>query len=67
MFRSSRKIQSHYKADHRKIPNNANSNQWTDSLPDFVVNYNSSYHRNIKNNPERLEIFDEGEVARWEL
>ena len=41
-----------------------NSNRWIDSLPDFVANYNSSYHRSIKNIPERLEIFDEVELIR---
>ena len=41
-----------------------NSNRWIDHLDDFVVNYNSSYHRSIKQIPERLEIFDEVDLIR---
>ena len=40
------------------------SNRWVDNLQDFVHNYNSSYHSNIKKIPERLEIFDEVDLIR---
>ena len=36
-----------------------NSNRWIDNLPDFVHNYNSSFHSSISKIPERLEMFDE--------
>ena len=40
------------------------SNRWIDNLPDFVDNYNSSYHSSIKQIPERLKIFDEVDLIR---
>ena len=41
-----------------------NTNRWIDNLDDFVQNYNSSYHSNIRKIPERLEMFDEAELIR---
>ena len=33
-------------------------------MPDFVKNYNSSFHSSISNVPERLEMFGEAELIR---
>jgi hypothetical protein len=41
-----------------------NTNRWIDNLPDFVHNYNSSFHSSIAKIPERLEMFDEAELIR---
>ena len=41
-----------------------NTNRWIDKLPDFVQNYNSSFHSSISKIPEQLEMFDEVELIR---
>eukprot|EP00835_Amoeboradix_gromovi_P002672 NODE_156_length_16689_cov_0.273960.p5 type:complete len:344 gc:universal NODE_156_length_16689_cov_0.273960:13130-12099(-) len=41
-----------------------NTNRWIDKLPDFVQNYNLSFHSSIAKIPERLEMFDEVELIR---
>ena len=41
-----------------------NTNRWIDKLPDFVQNYNSSFHSSIFKIPERLEMFDEADLIR---
>jgi hypothetical protein len=41
-----------------------NTNRWIESIKDFVNNYNPSYRSNIKEIPERLEIFGEVDLIR---
>ena len=45
-----------------KYMTSKNTNRWIDKLPDFVQNYNSSFHSCISNVSERLEMFDEAEL-----
>lgn len=41
-----------------------NTNRWIDNLPDFVQNYNSSFHSSIRKIPERLELCVAAELMR---